>query len=197
MYYQIFDLVLFYGLVAALARPRRTRATGGPGPDGLGGDLSVRRGYLGGPATAPPDVFLPHWQRARPVLVQLLSADSPGCAGTLASHPRSTPITPSDRTCGRDWPVLVACAKFVFPSVVAVAASMLIIVNATATSRSTTGLIVPKSWRSSCCCWPPAVGGHVSGAGAAASRARCRPSARGRDAAGERAPGSIHGHGCP
>ncbi len=104
---QIHQHVLPTGRSRPLLRTRRCAGpppshggrAGGPVPAEPGGDLPVRRGYLGGPAAAPPTVYLPHRQRARPVLVQLLSADSPGGAGTLASHPRSAAIRPSGRTC--------------------------------------------------------------------------------------------------
>ncbi len=141
MYYQLIDLVLFYGLVAALARPRRTA-----------GELVVlallslaviclfvadtwaallllhpHHTYRTGSA---PDLF---WFSCYLLIPLAALARWRLIPVPLPSRPQ---VTPADL----DWPVMLACAKFVLPSVVAVAASMLIIVNATATSRSTTGL---------------------------------------------------------
>lgn len=146
MYYQLIDLVLFYGLVAALARPRRTA-----------GELVVLSLLslaviclfvadtwaalllLHQPYTyrtgSVPDLFwfscyllipLAALARWRLILVPLPSG--------LQAAP--APL---------GWPDVLASVQFVLPSVVAVAASMLIIVDATATSRRTTGLVSPEA----------------------------------------------------
>jgi signal transduction histidine kinase len=146
MYYQVVDLALFYGLVAALARPRRT--TGALVVLSLLGlamiclfvaDTWAALLLLHQPYTyrsgSVPDLF---WFSCY-LLIPLAAVAR--WRLMVVPLPSGLQVVPAPL----GWPDVLACAQFVLPSVVAVAASMVIIVDATATSRSTTILVSPEA----------------------------------------------------
>jgi signal transduction histidine kinase len=146
MYYQVADLLLFYGLVAALSRPRHTTC-----------DLAVivllslavlclfvadtwaallllhpPHTYATGGA---PDLF---WFTSY-LLVPLAALVR--LRLTPADLPPRPPISPARLT----WQDVLAGLLFIFPSIAAIAASVLIIIHATVISRGTASLIVPEA----------------------------------------------------
>jgi signal transduction histidine kinase len=144
--HQVFDLVLFYGLVAALARPRRTtRERLVMSLDGVAllslfvADTWAALLLLHPPYTyrtgSGPDLFwfiayllLP---LAALVRLRLVSAELP-------SRP-SVPAAPLT------WRDVLAGLQFVAPSVAVVAAGVVILVHAALTSPSPTGPSAPEA----------------------------------------------------
>jgi signal transduction histidine kinase len=144
MYYQVFDLLLFYGLVAALARPRRTTTEGVTisllsvavislfVADTWAAVLLLHRPYTYRTGS-PPDLF---WFIFY-LLVPLVAL------ARLRLTPAELPSRPPAPAVRLDWREVLAAMRFVLPSVVVVGASMVILIHATVTSPGTAGLSAP------------------------------------------------------
>jgi hypothetical protein len=146
IYYQVSDLVLFYGLVVMLVRPQRT-STGrlvmlllSLGvialfvADTWAALLLVRPPYTYRTGS-PPDLFWFSCYLLIPLAALVRLRLGPAEGGT-------PPLVPALR---RTHPDLLGALQFVAPSVAAVGAAVVILIHTELTSRSAQGLSVPEA----------------------------------------------------
>ena len=145
MFYQVGDLILFYGFVMALARPRHTTrqlvvialislaAASLFVADTWAAVLLLHPPYTYRTGSWP-DLF---WFTCY-LLIPLAAVVR------LRLTPAEIPSTPVSRAEPLSWQDMLAGITFIAPSVVVVAASVVIIVNATMTARSKQDLVLPE-----------------------------------------------------